>query len=429
MIKIFKHLGSKDWWILLFSAVLIYAQVWLDLRIPEYMSEITIMITATGSQTSDVLLTGGKMLGCALLSLTLASIVGFFVARIAAKLSLVLRSKLFRKVENFSLEEINNFSTSSLITRSTNDINQIQLIVAMGLQVVLKAPFTAGIALVKMQGSGISDWTFFTGVVVCFLITAIVLMMSYALPKFKRVQTLTDSLNRVARENLTGLKVVRAYNAEEYQEDLFAKANNEFTQNNLQAQRVLALFNPIMGCIFNVISLGVYWIGAFAIANLAPTERIATYANMLIFTQYTMLVVMSFTMLSMIFVMLPRASVAAKRVTEVLETKVTLKEGKTDNNQQECGTIEFKNVYFKYPNAEDYVLEDISFKVNRGETIAFIGATGSGKTTILHMLTRFYDVTKGEVLVDGVNVKDYTFEALYKKLGLVPQNQTYFLAR
>ncbi len=426
MIKIFKHLNAKEWVILLISTALIFAQVWLDLRIPEYMSEMTIMISTAGAEVIDVLSIGGKMLGCALLSLSLACIVGFFVARIAARLSLVLRSKLFAKVESFSLEEINNFSTSSLITRSTNDINQIQIIVAMGVQIVLKAPFMAIIALTKMQNSAVAEWTYLTVIVVCLLLASISVMLVYTMPKFRKVQRLTDNLNRVARENLTGLKVVRAYNAEQYQENQFATANNEFTKNNLQAQRVMALFNPMMGCVMNIISLGIYWIGAFAIAELAPMDRIETYANMMIFTQYSMLVVIAFTMVTMIIVMLPRAAVAAKRVSEVLETEVKLKEGNVPNNQEEKGTIEFKNVYFKYPNAEDYVLEDISFKVARGETIAFIGATGSGKTTILHMLTRFYDVTKGEVLVDGVNVKEYTFEALYQKLGIVPQKANLF---
>lgn len=427
MIKIFKHLRTKEWCFVIISVLFIVAQVWLDLRLPEYMTEITTLVQTEGSQMSEILTAGGKMLLCALGSLVTAVIVGFFAAQIAANLSKRLRRELFEKVESFSMEEIGGFSTDSLITRSTNDITQIQMIVAMGLQMIVKAPIMAVMAIIKIQNKGTWQWSMLTACAVIILIATILFIMIYALPKFKRIQGLTDNLNRVTRENLTGLRVVRAYNAEGYQEEKFEKANEELTGTNLKAQRAMQVMSPMMSLVMNGITLGIYWIGAYLIDAADMLDKLPLFSNIVVFSSYAMQVIMAFMMLTMIFVMLPRASVSAKRINEVLETKPSILDGTSDGSETGlCGEVEFRNVSFKYPDADEYVLHNISFTAHKGETVAFIGATGSGKSTIVNLVARFYDATEGEVLVDGVNVKDYKLSELYNKLGYVPQKAVLF---
>ena len=427
MIKIFKHLRTKEWCFVIISVLFIVAQVWLDLRLPEYMTEITTLVQTEGSQMSEILTAGGKMLLCALGSLVTAVIVGFFAAQIAANLSKRLRRELFEKVESFSMEEIGGFSTDSLITRSTNDITQIQMIVAMGLQMIVKAPIMAVMAIIKIQNKGTWQWSMLTACAVIILIATILFIMIYALPKFKRIQGLTDNLNRVTRENLTGLRVVRAYNAEGYQEEKFEKANEELTGTNLKAQRAMQVMSPMMSLVMNGITLGIYWIGAYLIDAADMLDKLPLFSNMVVFSSYAMQVIMAFMMLTMIFVMLPRASVSAKRINEVLETKPSILDGTSDGSETGlCGEVEFRNVSFKYPDADEYVLHNISFTAHKGETVAFIGATGSGKSTIVNLVARFYDATEGEVLVDGVNVKGYKLSELYNKLGYVPQKAVLF---
>jgi ABC transporter related len=427
MIKIFKHLRTKEWCFVIISVLFIVVQVWLDLRLPEYMTEITELVKTEGSQMSEIFTAGGKMLLCALGSLVTSVIVGFFAAQIAANLSKRLRRELFEKVESFSMEEIGGFSTDSLITRSTNDITQIQMIVAMGLQMIVKAPIMAVMAIIKIQNKGTWQWSMLTACAVIILIATILFIMIYALPKFKRIQGLTDNLNRVTRENLTGIRVVRAYNAEGYQEEKFEKANDELTDTNLKAQRAMQVMSPTMSLVMNGITLGIYWIGAYLIDAADMLDKLPLFSNMVVFSSYAMQVIMAFMMLTMIFVMLPRASVSAKRINEVLETKPSILDGTSDGSETGLrGEVEFRNVSFKYPDADEYVLHNISFTAHKGETVAFIGATGSGKSTIVNLVARFYDATEGEVLVDGVNVKDYKLSELYNKLGYVPQKAVLF---
>ncbi len=427
MIRIFRHLRTKEWCFVIISVLFIVAQVWLDLRLPEYMTEITELIQTEGSQMSEIYSAGGKMLLCALGSLLTSVIVGYFAAQIAANLSKRLRSEIFEKVESFSMGEIGSFSTDSLITRSTNDITQIQMIVAMGLQMIVKAPIMAVMAIIKIQNKGTWQWSILTAGAVIVLVAPILFIMFYAVPKFKRIQGLTDNLNRVARENLTGLRVVRAYNAEAYQEKKFDAANEELTGTYLKAQRAMQVMNPMMSLIMNGITLGIYWIGAYLIHAAGASEKLSIFSNMVVFSSYAMQVIMAFMMLTMIFIMLPRASVSARRIEEVLDTKPKIVDGKASPEETTlCGEVEFRHVSFKYPDADEYVLHDINFKAHKGETVAFIGATGSGKSTIVNLVARFYDATEGEVLVDGINVKDYRLKDLYNKLGYVPQKAMLF---
>ena len=427
MIKIFRYLKKEDWLVVLICIFLIAGQVGLDLRLPDYMSEITALVQTEGSQMSQVFAAGGKMLVCAFGSLILAVAVGFFAARLAAGFSKRLRAAVFEKVESFSMEEINGFSTDSLITRSTNDITQVQMLISMGLQVMIKAPIMAVWAITKISNKS-WQWTAATGAAIVLLLLLIAVAVTFALPRFRKVQQLTDNLNRVTRENLTGIRVVRAYNAEEYQEEKFNRANEELVQNNLFANRVMAIMNPGMNIVMNGLTLSIYWIGAMLIHQAGAIDtRIQLFSNMVVFSSYAMQVVMAFMMLTMIFIMLPRASVSIKRINEVLDTESKIKDGTvTEGKAGMEGTVEFKNVSFKYPDAADYVLKDITFQAKKGETIAFIGATGSGKSTLVNLLPRFYDATEGEVLVDGVNVKDYTLEALHNKLGYVSQRAVMF---
>ena len=426
MIRIFRYLKPKEWLMALFSLIFVVAQVWLDLKSPDYMSEITMLVQTPGSAMSDIWLAGGKMLLCTLGSLAAAVIVGFFAARIAASFSKRLRSLLFNKVEAFSMEEINRFSTDSLITRSTNDITQVQMLITMGLMLIIKAPIMAVWAITKIAGKGF-EWSLTTGVAVALLVVMIGIIMVFVMPKFKKMQALTDNMNRVTRENLTGLRVVRAYNAEDYQEKKFEKANEELTGTQLYTGRAMAIMMPVMSMIMSGLSLAIYWIGAYLIDAAQMTDKLTLFSNMVVFSSYAMQVVMSFLMLVMIFIMLPRASVSAKRINEVLDTEPTILDGsRTEGVFGLRGEITFKHVGFRYPDAADYVLKDVSFTVNQGETIAFIGSTGSGKSTLINLVPRFFDATEGEILIDGVNIKEYTQEALHNKIGYVPQKAVLF---
>ena len=432
MLKIFKNLKGREWLLIAVSVLFIALQVQLDLRIPDYMSEITVLIQTEGSTIQQVLWTGGKMLLCALFSLLTAVLVGFFAAQIAARFSMRLREGVYSKVMSFSNEEINGFSTASLITRTTNDITQIQMFVTMGLQVIIKAPIMAGLAIQKISTKSL-EWSLLTGGVIVFLVGVILFLMLYALPRFQKIQALTDNLNRVTRENLNGLMVVRAYNAEDYQEGKFTEANEQLTGTNRQVHLAMNVMNPAMNLAMNGLSLGIYWIGAVLISSIAMTgaeaaaQRLGIFSDMVVFTSYAMQVVMAFMMLVMIFVMLPRAAVSARRINEVMDTKARIRDGvRTDGKQGMKGEIEFQNVSFRYPDAKEEVVRDISFTAHKGQTVALIGATGCGKSTIVNLIPRLYDATRGEVLVDGVNVKEYSQKALREKIGFVPQKAFLF---
>lgn len=426
MIKLLKRFDISEWIQVLISLIFIVAQVWLDLKLPDYMSEITRYSQMPGGEMSDIWMAGGKMMLCAMGSLVSSITVGFFGARIAASYSRRIRSLLFTKVDSFSMEEMNRFSTDSLITRSTNDVTQVQQFITMGLQMLIKAPIMVVWALIKISGKGF-EWTVATGVVVGIMATVIALIMVFVMPKFRKMQVLTDNLNRVTRENLTGLRVVRAYNAESYQEKKFEGANQELTSTQLFANRGMAVMMPMMTALMSGLSLAIYWIGAYLINGAQAMDRLMLFSNMVVFSSYAMQVIMSFMMLVMIFVMFPRASVSGKRINEVLDTEATILDGdKCQGKDGLIGDVEFKNVSFKYPGAADYVLENISFTAKKGETVAFIGSTGSGKSTLVSLIPRFYEVTSGEVIVDGINVKEYKHEELYNKIGYVPQKAVMF---
>ncbi len=426
MIKIFRHFKGREWGVILASVLFIVAQVWLDLKLPDYMSEVTQLTMAPGSTIGEIWRQGSYMLLCAFGSFAAAIVVGFFASRLAASLALRLRSLLFHKVDSFSMEEIGRFSTASLITRSTNDVTQIQMLVTMGLQIVVKAPILAVWAITKIVGKGV-EWSLATGVTLAILLAMISLIVVFVLPKFRMMQTLTDNLNRVTRENLTGLRVIRAYNAEKYQSEKFENANQELTGTQLYTGRAMAIMMPMMMLLMSGLTLSIYWIGAYLINAAGMMERVTLFSNMVVFTSYAMQVIMAFMMMVMMFIMLPRAAVSAKRINEVLETKPTILDGaRTQGDAGREGEVEFRNVSFKYPGAADYVLKDISFSVKKGETIAFIGSTGSGKSTLINLVPRFFDATDGEVLVSGVNVREYAQETLHKKIGYVPQKAVLF---
>ena len=424
MLKLLKELNKKDWFFAFISFVLIIVQVWLELKMPDYMSEITKLVQTKGVLMSDILTQGGYMLLCAFGSLVSAIIVGYLISNIAASFSMRTRKSLFEKVENLSMEEVKNFQASSLITRTTNDITQIQMFIAMGLQLLIKSPITAVWAVTKILGKNLT-WSMITAIAVVILLVTILVLMIIVMPRFKIVQNLIDKINGVTRENLTGIRVVRAFNAEKYQEDKFEKVNNDLTKNQLFNQKAFSVMQPVMYLVMYFLTLSIYFIGAGLIESANMADKISLFGDMVVFSSYAMQVIMSFLMLAMIFMMLPRANVSAKRVNEVLDTVISVKDGK-GAKAKEVGTVEFKNVSFKYPDAEEYLLEDISFKAKKGETIAFIGSTGSGKSTLINLIPRFYDATKGEVLVDGVNVKEYKLKDLYNKLCYIPQRAVMF---
>ena len=421
-----KKLTWKDFILAAVAFVFIIVQVWLSLTMPDYMSEITKLVQTKGSKMNDILIAGGKMLACALGSLLAAVCTSICASKISSNFSANLRGQVFHKVQSFSMEEIGNFSTASLITRSTNDITQVQMLIVMGLEVLLKAPIMAVWALCKISTKN-WQWTASTGVAVVVLLSFVCVCVAVALPKFKKLQSLTDNLNRVTRENLTGLNVVRAYNAEGYQQKKFNDANDELTKTQLFANRTMGTMMPGIQMVMNGLMLAIYWIGAYLISNAQMFDKLTIFSDMIVFTQYAMQVVMSFMMLVMIFVLLPRASVSAKRINEVLDMPLSIKDGTKENGiDGKKGEVEFRNVSFCYPDAEKDVIEDISFTAHKGETIAFIGSTGCGKSTVINMIPRFYDATKGEVLVDGVNVKEYTQKALRNKIGYVSQKAVLF---
>ena len=426
MVKLLKKLTWKDFILAAAAFVFIIVQVWLSLTMPDYMSEITKLVQTKGSKMNDILIAGGKMLACALGSLLAAVCTSICASKISSNFSANLRGQVFHKVQSFSMEEIGNFSTASLITRSTNDITQVQMLIVMGLEVLLKAPIMAVWALCKISTKN-WQWTASTGVAVVVLLSFVGVCVAVALPKFKKLQSLTDNLNRVTRENLTGLNVVRAYNAEGYQQKKFNDANDELTKTQLFANRTMGTMMPGIQMVMNGLMLAIYWIGAYLISNAQMFDKLTIFSDMIVFTQYAMQVVMSFMMLVMIFVLLPRASVSAKRINEVLDMPLSIKDGTKENGiDGKKGEVEFRNVSFCYPDAEKDVIEDISFTAHKGETIAFIGSTGCGKSTVINMIPRFYDATKGEVLVDGVNVKEYTQKVLRNKIGYVSQKAVLF---
>ena len=426
MIKLVKNLGKKEWGLAIICLILIIGQVWLELKMPDYMSEITVLVQTEGSQMSEILKNGGYMLACALGSLISAVIVGYLASKISATFSMKVRKKLFSKVENLAMNEVKQFSTSSLITRTTNDITQIQMVISMGLQLMIKAPITAVWAVTKILNQS-WQWSALTGVGVAILLGVIITLMVILLPKFKIVQKLIDKINGVTRENLTGIRVIRAFNAEKYQENKFEEVNTKLTKQQLFNQKSFAVLSPVMYLVMYFLTLGIYFVGAILIKDAAMADKVILFGDMVVFSSYAMQVIMSFLMLAMIFMMLPRAQVSANRINEVLDTEETIKDGKINTDiTTEKGTVEFKNVSFKYPDADEYLLKNISFKANKGETVAFIGSTGSGKSSLINLVPRFYDATEGEVLVDGVNVKNYTQEYLHNKLGYVPQKAVIF---
>ena len=426
MKKLFKNFNKMDILCIISCIILIVFQVWLDLKLPDYMSKITVLVQTEGNNIKDILIQGGYMLLCAFGSLVSAIIVGYLASGVSASFSLNIRKKIFRKVEEFSTEEIKKFSTSSLITRTTNDVTQIEMLISMGLQMMIKAPIMAVWAVSKILNKSV-QWSILTGVCVGILLLTVGILMLIVLPRFEKVQKLIDKINSVTRENLTGIRVVRAFNAEKFEEERFKKTNNELTNMQLFNQRCFAILNPIMTLIMNGLTLGIYIIGAYLIQNAMMYDKMTLFSNMVVFTSYGMQVIMAFLMLCMIFMMWPRSEVSAKRINEILDECISIKDGEiTDKDLKEMGTVEFRHVSFKYPDADEYLLNDISFKAKKGEMVAFIGSTGSGKSTLINLVPRFYDATDGEVLVDGVNVKDLNQNTLHNKLGYVPQKAVMF---
>ena len=425
MTKLLKEFNKKDYFLVLVCTLLIIFQVWLDLRLPDYMSEITKLVQTEGSKMSDILSQGGYMLLCALGSLISAFIVGYLTSYISATFSQKTRKTLFTKVQSFSMEEIKKFKTSSLITRTTNDITNIQMFISMGLQMIIKAPITAVWAILKILGKNYR-WSIATGVAVVVMLSVIGTLMLIVLPRFKIVQKLIDNINDKTRENLTGVRVIRAFNAEKYQEDRFEEGNEKLTNTQMFNQRMMSIMSPTMYLIMNLLPLSIYVIGAGLINSAGMFDRLNLFSDMVVFSSYAMQVIMAFLMLAMIFVMYPRASVSVERIMEVIDTKTKITDGEFLGNTKLMGEVEFKNVSFKYPDADEYVLKNISFKAKKGDTLALIGSTGSGKSTIVNLIMRFYDATEGEILIDGKNIKEYKLETLYKKIGYVPQRAVMF---
>lgn len=424
MFKLIKNFKKKDWLVVLVSILLIVTQVWLELKMPDYMSKVTVLVQTEGSKMSEILKNGGYMLLCAFGSLVGAVIVGYLIALLAAGFSKDLRLKLFRKVESLSMSEIKEFSPNSLITRTTNDITQVEMFIGFGLQLLIKAPVSAVWAITKILNKS-WEWSMVTALAVVVLLVVIGILTIIVMPKFKVVQKLTDKLNEVTRENLTGIRVVRAFNAEGYQQGKFQNVNNKLTNLQLFNQKTMSIMAPVMYLIMYMLTLIIYFIGAYLIKDALMADKIGLFGDMVVFSSYAMQIIMSFLMLAMIFMILPRAQVSASRINEVLDKDVSIIDGKLES-KKEIGTVEFKNVSFKYPDAEEYILKNITFKANMGDTIAFIGSTGSGKSTLINLIMRFYDVTGGEILIDGINIKDYKLEYLYKLIGYVPQRAVMF---
>ena len=425
MIKMFKEMSKKEVIFFVSSILFMILQVWLELKIPGYMSEITKLVTTTG-ETNEIIHIGIIMILCALGGFIVSVIISFFSSFVGTSFEKNLRSKIFRKVQNFGMEEIKKFSTSSLITRNTNDVTQVKNFVVMGTQMLARAPIMASMALFKILGK---EWEFtlstFIGVLIIFIMITIIII--FAIPKFKKIQKLTDNLNRVTRENLTGIKVVRAFNAEDYEQKKFNKANSDLTKTHLYVGRLMILMDPVMTLVMSGVPLAIYWIGASLINSANMADKITIFSDMVVFSSYSIQVIMSFMFLIMIFVIYPRASVSMGRISEILETKEKIKDGKLDKIDNNIkGTIEFKNVSFKYPDADEYILDNINLKINKGETVAFIGSTGSGKSTLINLIPRFYDVTDGEIIVDNVNIKDMKLSLLHDKIGYVSQKAVMF---
>ena len=426
MIKLLKNFTFKEWLIVLVCILLTCINVSLELRIPDYMSDITRLIQS-GSDTMkhDILVQGGWMVLCAFGSLASAIITGYAGARLSSSFSMNIRNKIFNKIESFGTEEMKKFSTSSLITRTTNDVTQIEMLIAMGLHMMLRAPIMCVWAITKIIGKSI-EWSMLVGGCVVLLLSVVITLMIIVVPRFKIIQKLIDRINGVTRENLTGIRVIRAFNAENYQSDRFEEVNESLTSNQLFNQRAFAIMGPMMNLVMHTLTFGIYIIGAYLIYNSMMSQKIELFSNMVVFTSYGMQVIFSFLMLAVIFMMGPRAAISATRINEVLDEKNTIEDGKFDGKTEEVGTIEFKDVSFKYPDADEYLLKNISFKVNKGETVAFIGSTGSGKSTLINLIPRLYDVTDGEVIVDGINVKDYKLEVLNNRIGYVSQKAVMF---
>ena len=424
MIKLLKNLTKKEVFLILISCGLIFLSVDLELKMPDYMATITKLVQTEGSKMKDIITNGGYMLLCAFGSLICSIVVGFFISYISSKFSMNIRTKLFNKVEDLGMEEVKAFNPSSLITRTTNDVTQIEMLLGMGLQLLIKAPITAVWVITKILNKNVS-WSIITAVAVAILLVTLITISIIVVPKFKIVQKLIDKLNNVTRENLTGIRVVRAFNAEDYQENKFNDVNVTLTKQQMFNQKTFAIMSPMMYLVMYFLTLSIYFVGAYLINDASFASKIGLFGDMIVFSSYAMQVIMSFLMLAMIFMMLPRAQVSAKRINEVLDKKVKIKEGNITSSK-EVGTISFKNVSFKYPEAEEYVLKDISFDIKKGETVAFIGSTGSGKSTLINLIPRFYDVTDGEVLVDNINVKEYKEEVLNDKIGYIPQKAVIF---
>ncbi|GDZ38281.1 ABC transporter permease [Bifidobacteriaceae bacterium MCC01964] len=429
MFRIMKYLSKAEIGQMLIALVSIVGQIWFDLELPDYMSDITTLVETPGSAMADIWVAGGKMLLVSLGSVACAIITGYIAARVASSFGQRLRSLEFRKVESFGPAEMSKFSTASLITRSTNDITQIQMFITMGLQLIVKSPIMAVWAVCKIAGEGF-EWTVATAIAVVILLVAVVILMALVMPKFKAMQRLTDNINLVARENLTGLRVVRAYNAEDYQESKFTKANKDLTDTQLFTNRTMAIMMPLMNTVMNGLMLAVYWIGAYLIEAAELTDKLTVFSNMVVFSSYSVQVIMSFLLMSMVFVLWPRADVSAQRVMEVLNTEPIVKNGTKRAadiaKTEQTGTVEFRNVSFTYPDSREAMLQDINFKAEKGQTVAFIGSTGSGKSSLINLVPRFYDVSAGQVLVDGVDVRDYDMVALRDKIGYVPQRSVLF---
>lgn len=424
MLKLMKNFTKKDVLTILACIIIMVFQVWIELRLPEYMSTITRLIQTSGSTIPEVLKQGGYMLLCAFGSMASAIMIGYLASGLSASFSLALREKVFKKVQKLAEAEVKKFQTSSLITRTTNDVTQIEMLISFGLQALIKAPIMAVWAISKILGKSM-ELSSLVGAGVVILLITVITIISIVSPKFEVIQKLTDKLNATTRENLMGIRVVRAFNAEKFQTKRFNDANNEMTDTHLLIQRTFAFMSPIMNLIMHSLTIGIYFIGAHLIVKVGMIEKINLFSNMVVFTSYGLQVIMSFLMLTMIFMIMPRARVSAHRINEVIEADESIRDGKLDK-KEEIGTIEFKNVSFKYPDADEYILKDINFKVNKGETVAFIGSTGSGKSTLINLIPRFYDVTDGEILIDGVNVKNYKLNTLHNIIGYISQKAFIF---